>query len=129
LIVADQQRVDEKALKALGARGIVRPSERALQVVLGPIADQVATEIRSALSAVSKPADRILQGLGGRANLARSRVRGSRLLVEVKDPAKVMEAELRSCERGAVKTANHRWQIILGPEAITWAESASGLAR
>jgi len=128
LIVADQQRVDEKALKALGARGIVRPSENALQVVLGPLADQVASEIRAELGEGSKPADRILRGLGGRANLARSQVRGSRLLIEVKDPAKVMEAELKSCARGAVRTANHRWQIILGPEALAWAESAAGLA-
>ncbi|MDR6628011.1 N-acetylglucosamine-specific PTS transporter subunit IIBC, partial [Caulobacter segnis] len=51
LIVADQAQVNEAALKALGARGIVRPSDKALQVVLGPIADTVAGEIRAALGA------------------------------------------------------------------------------
>ena len=49
LTVADQSAVDEAALRALGARGLVRPSAEALQVVLGPIADQVAGELRAAM--------------------------------------------------------------------------------
>ena len=49
LIVEDQSKVDEAGLKALGARGVLRPSADALQVVLGPIADAVAMEIRAAL--------------------------------------------------------------------------------
>ena len=35
LIVADQQAIDDDALTALGARGIIRPSEKAAQVALG----------------------------------------------------------------------------------------------
>jgi len=58
LIVVDQAAVDDSALKALGARGVVRPSDKALQVVLGPIADTVAGEIRAAM------------GQGGGASLA-----------------------------------------------------------
>src|SRR3546814_5523910 len=50
LIVADQSAVDDAALSALGARGIIRPSENAAQVVLGPVADLVAEEIRGALA-------------------------------------------------------------------------------
>src|SRR5690606_35571501 len=49
LVVRDQARVDEARLRALGARGFVRPSSNALQVVLGPIADRVAGEIRAAM--------------------------------------------------------------------------------
>jgi len=49
LIVADQSAVDDAALNALGARGIIRPSANATQVVLGPIADLVAEEIRGAI--------------------------------------------------------------------------------
>jgi N-acetylglucosamine PTS system EIICBA or EIICB component len=49
LVVKDQSAVDEDALRKLGIRGIVRPSANALQVVLGPIADQVATDIRRGL--------------------------------------------------------------------------------
>ena len=50
LIVAHQDAVDAAALKTLGALGIVRPSDHALQVVLGPVADIVAVEIRDALA-------------------------------------------------------------------------------
>src|SRR6185437_15743100 len=51
LVLADNQAVDEAALKRLGSRGLLRPSARGLQVVLGPIADQVAAEIRAAVRA------------------------------------------------------------------------------
>ncbi len=47
--IVDGNHVDESALKRLGARGVVRPSATSLQVVLGPIADQVAGDIRQAL--------------------------------------------------------------------------------
>src|SRR3546814_5677212 len=50
LIVADQSAVDDAALSALGARGIILPSENAAQVVLGPVADLVAEEVRGALA-------------------------------------------------------------------------------
>jgi PTS system N-acetylglucosamine-specific IIC component len=48
LVVQDQALVREADLRALGAKGIVRPSARSLQVVLGPQADQVAQDIRRA---------------------------------------------------------------------------------
>src|SRR3546814_18582767 len=48
LVVADQGAADEARLRALGAKGFVRPSAPALQVVLGPEADLVATEMRAA---------------------------------------------------------------------------------
>jgi PTS system N-acetylglucosamine-specific IIC component len=51
LIVASQDAVDTNALKALGARGFVRPSATSLQVVIGANADQIAGEIRDALRA------------------------------------------------------------------------------
>ena len=51
LVVASQAPVDTNAMKALGARGFVRPSATALQVVIGTNADQVAGEIREALNA------------------------------------------------------------------------------
>ena len=49
LSVEEQGKVDVDALKRLGARGVVRPSAHTLQVVIGPIADQVASAIRRAL--------------------------------------------------------------------------------
>jgi PTS system N-acetylglucosamine-specific IIC component len=50
LIIADASKIDEAQLKTLGARGFVKPSEKAFQVVLGPIADDVASEIREAVA-------------------------------------------------------------------------------
>ncbi|HZT02498.1 MAG TPA: N-acetylglucosamine-specific PTS transporter subunit IIBC [Steroidobacteraceae bacterium] len=49
LIVRTQDTVDIETLKRLGARGVVRPSATALQVVVGPVADQLAGEIRDVL--------------------------------------------------------------------------------
>jgi N-acetylglucosamine PTS system EIICBA or EIICB component len=49
LTIVDQSAVDPVALKRLGARGVVRPSSEALQVVVGTLADQLAGEIRGAL--------------------------------------------------------------------------------
>jgi PTS system N-acetylglucosamine-specific IIC component len=49
LEVVDQYKVDEAALRRLGAHGLVRPSATALQVVVGPVADQVAERIRRQL--------------------------------------------------------------------------------
>ena len=42
--VVDQERVDEEALRAAGAFGVVR-SGRVVQVVVGPTADTLASEI------------------------------------------------------------------------------------
>jgi len=47
--VADSSRVDDSALKALGARGIVKLGASAVQVVIGPIADQIADEVQAAM--------------------------------------------------------------------------------
>jgi PTS system N-acetylglucosamine-specific IIC component len=49
LAVKDNALVRESDLKALGARGLIRPAPGSVQVVLGPIADSVADEIRLAL--------------------------------------------------------------------------------
>jgi PTS system N-acetylglucosamine-specific IIC component len=131
LILADQSKVDEAALKALGARGVIRPSEKAIQIVLGPVADQVAGDMRKVVAGGAKALtptmdrDRLLGLLGGRGNLLGLAARGGRLLVEVKDPTKVAEADLAAgAPRGAIRTAPTRWQIILGPDAEAWAEKS-----
>ncbi|KQN20661.1 PTS N-acetyl-D-glucosamine transporter [Sphingomonas sp. Leaf33] len=49
LQVADQSKVDDAALKALGARGVLRPSATAVQVVVGGIADGLAMDMRAAI--------------------------------------------------------------------------------
>lgn len=105
LIVADQRAVDDAALKGLGAHGILRPSERALQVVLGPIADVVAVEIRDAIArggvTVPGPASAsahdllvalqpaALSALGGATNIVAVTAHDHRLRVELCNPADV----------------------------------------
>ncbi len=112
LNVRDQQAVDEAALKALGARGLIRPSATALQVVLGPIADVVAVEIRDALAAggievaAVAVADRVaeapvalspaaLVALGGKANVQTASIHPGRVRVALVSEA-VDEAALRT---------------------------------
>jgi PTS system N-acetylglucosamine-specific IIC component len=49
LTLIDNRAIDESALARLGSRGLLRSVDTGLQVVLGPIADQVAGEIRDAI--------------------------------------------------------------------------------
>ena len=53
LIVRTQETIDIEALKRLGALGVVRPSATALQVVVGPTADQLASEIRETVASMA----------------------------------------------------------------------------
>jgi PTS system N-acetylglucosamine-specific IIC component len=136
LVVADQGAVNEPALKGLGARGLVRPSPRDLQVVLGPIADEVAREIRAALGApvptpviaaakldaVAAPADAaqaaaVLAALGGRANIRQLEAAANRLLVALADASLIdLEALKRLGLRGLARTGQDRAQLIFASD-------------
>ena len=98
LVLADNTAVDEAALKRLGARGIIRSSAQGLQVVLGPIADQVAGEIRAALRAASRGIGRCSRvssaALGGRGNVRRLSTAAGRLLIRTAQPDSVDESAL-----------------------------------
>jgi PTS system N-acetylglucosamine-specific IIC component len=101
LIVADQSKIDEPALAALGARGVLKPSAKAVQVVLGPIADAVAMEMRAVAgngaTAAAAPAAAsatgvelpaaIVAALGGPANIAGVTQLHGRLRVALVDAA------------------------------------------
>jgi len=68
LKVADQAAVDAAGLKRLGAVGLVRPGGYALQVVVGPVADALAGEVRAALRAAgAAPATGAAGATGGSA--------------------------------------------------------------
>ncbi len=120
LIVADQQAIDDAALSALGARGIIRPSENAAQVVLGPIADLVAEEIRGALAgggvkaaalaapaatgtdAAALPRD-IAGALGGDANIRAVHALHGRYRVEITDAARIDDDALARLTHGIAR--------------------------
>ena len=120
--LVDPNRIDEPAIKALGSRGVLRLAEGAVQVVVGPIADQLAAEIRAALrgqmasasaprpvtpAAAASPVHRavptsvtpdrgdapaLLAALGGAVNLLGVEAISTRLVVRVKDAGAVNEA-------------------------------------
>ena len=107
LVLANRDSVDEAALKRLGARGMVKLGNNALQVVVGPMADQIAGDIRARLAsgaaraASPMPAAEVVAALGGAANIAKVEAAAGRLLVTVKDRAKVDDRRLRDlCPRG-----------------------------
>ena len=115
LSLADAAKADEAKLKALGARGVVRPGGDALQVVLGPIADQLAGEIRAALGA-SGPS--LAEALGGASNIGEVEVHGSRIRVAVRDAARVdAPALLAAGVRGVATPAENVFHLVIGPDA------------
>ncbi|HKS56821.1 MAG TPA: N-acetylglucosamine-specific PTS transporter subunit IIBC [Steroidobacteraceae bacterium] len=135
LVVADQATVNESALKQLGARGVVRPSAETLQVVVGPIADQLASDIRAELKSPSSapaaatlsPAS-LLEALGGRANIRDVRLAASRLLIAVKDPDGVVDTRIAAlAARGVARPAPTSVHIVLGPSAGAVYEELSAI--
>jgi PTS system N-acetylglucosamine-specific IIC component len=125
----------------------VRPSANAVQVVLGPIADQVAAEMRAFLarggvtverisasdaSSASIPAaaslsvqdgKAVLAALGGAANVRDVSVCSSRLRVGVAKSEDVDEAALKARgARGVVKLGSSV-HVVIGPAAAQMAEA------
>lgn len=123
LVVADQKAVDESALKALGARGFVRPSAEALQVVVGPIADQLATDIRAELKAPAAPTqtasiDDVLEALGGAGNVRAVQLSASRVCVTLNDGAAIDAARIQSLPvRAVARPAPTSIHLVIGPAA------------
>ena len=125
LVLTDTGAVDETALKALGARGIVRPGGNSLQVVVGPIADQLAQELRSAGDApvdVPGAIARALQSAGIR-NLA---VCDSRLTIDLDDSSRLDTSALDALPVRGWVAVDGGVQIIIGPEAQAVASRLRG---
>lgn len=128
LIVADQSAIDDAALTALGARGIIRPSANAAQVVLGPVADLVAEEIRSAIGSggIALPAAPaqavgdedaalpagVLAALGGAANIRSLRALHGRFRVELAKADRADEAGLLAAAKGVVSPQPGVYHIL-----------------
>ena len=122
-------RIDEPALSALGSRGVLRLADGAVQVVVGPIADQLASDIRTQLRIPARPIEghrrpcgskRVVGALGGAANLREVRGNSSRLLVTVHDPAAVDENALRQQVRAVARPAPGSLHLVVGPVAGAW---------
>ena len=135
LIVADQSAIDDGRLKALGARGIIRPSDKAVQVVLGPIADSVAMEITDAMGSgavapapspapVDGPATRreaqlsteLLEALGGTGNILDATQLDARVRVTVKDVDAVKTNDVGGV-RGLAVLPGNIVHVLMAPSA------------
>ncbi len=134
LTVADNNRIDEPALKALGARGVVRPAAGSVQVIIGPLADQVAGEVREAMQAAPAARDdrslarAMLEALGGSANVREIGTCTTRLRLIVVDDKLVDEVALKRLgTRGVVKPAAGAVQVIIGPTAERVADEIRSL--
>ena len=123
LIVQSSSAIDEPKLRALGAKGFVRPSPNALQVVIGPIADQIAGEIRAAMAetgSMPRPAaitDGLLGALGGGTNVSQLTLCGSRIVADLKNPALADEGALRAAGVRGVARVGGGLHLIVGPKA------------
>jgi N-acetylglucosamine PTS system EIICBA or EIICB component len=142
LVLNDLNRIDEPALAALGSRGVLRLADGAVQVVVGPIADQLASEIRAqwrapvapphvalppaapptapVLPADASTVGQVVKALGGAANIRELRGNTSRLVVAVADPAAVDEIALRRMVRAVSRPAPGTVHLIVGPAANGW---------
>jgi PTS system N-acetylglucosamine-specific IIC component len=131
LSLADPASIDEARLRQLGAKGIVRPGGDAVQVVLGPVADQVAGEIRVSLHGGETPgagATPWLAAMGGRTNIEDLQQRASRLIMRVRDAADVDEKALASLgARAVARSDGGRIHVLLDePTAASVAAAFPG---
>ena len=125
LTLSDTAAIDEPGLKALGSKGVVRPGGNALQVVLGPIADQVAGEIRASLRAgPAEAGGDWFAALGGAGNVETVEQRSSRLILKLRDPATIDEVALTQLGARAVTRGDGGLVHLLLDEA-TAAEVAA----
>ncbi len=146
LVVLDPARLDERRLKSLGARGVLNIGEGGIQVVVGPIADQLASDIRAQMrtpttnvqshgpmdhqASKSQPANvstesiaAVLRALGGKQNIREIRELGSRLCVKVTDPASVDEDALGATVRAVARPSAADVHLIVGPGANGWSSA------
>jgi len=97
LELANRDRIDADALKRLGAKGTVRVGEKGLQVVVGPMADQIASAIRLRMHASDGDevaGGNVLAALGGKASVRKIEQAAGRLVVTVADASRIDERAL-----------------------------------
>jgi len=130
LELVDRDAIDAAALRGLGVRGTVRVGGSGLQVVVGPMADQLAGAIREALRAApvagSVDAQAIIAALGGRANLDSVEAAAGRVLVGLRDASRIDEAALLvSGVRGVARASATRVHLLHADAARLHAELAA----
>ncbi|NWD68353.1 PTS transporter subunit EIIC [Pseudomonas gingeri] len=139
LELLDRDKAVDAELKNLGAVAVVRPGHGgSLQVVVGPLADSIADEIRLALP-VTGSTDKVasapmpveslaisaqqlgqwLDALGGKDNvLTLECVAQTRLRVQLEDVRRLSEADLKvlGCQ-GVSQVEGGAWHVLVGNQA------------
>jgi PTS system N-acetylglucosamine-specific IIC component len=123
LVMRERSRVDTEALRRLGASGSVNVGANGLQVVVGPIADALAGEMRAFVSrgnAGTIDAAAWIAALGGAANVTRLEALAGRVLVTVRDSAAGDRARLVALGARAIATPSSSSVHVLHeqPEAL-----------
>ncbi|MCE0462059.1 MULTISPECIES: N-acetylglucosamine-specific PTS transporter subunit IIBC [Pseudomonas] len=152
LDMVDRNKASDAQLKALGAMAVVRPGNGgSLQVVVGPMADSIADEIRLAVPCAIRPvtasvpnvavqttpaalssteAQQWLDALGGQDNLLQlDCVATSRLRVRLADDKGLSEIQLQrlGCQ-GISPLEGGVWHLLLGEKAPRLWQALDGLA-
>ncbi|MEL7218830.1 MAG: N-acetylglucosamine-specific PTS transporter subunit IIBC [Pseudomonadota bacterium] len=110
LVLGDSNAVDEIAIKALGARGIIRPTAETMQVIVGPKAELLASDIGGIMGEVTSSASErqampqapgvdeqraiFAAALGGEDNIVELVRAPGRLVAQLRDPSKFSSARL-----------------------------------
>ncbi|MED5501250.1 MAG: N-acetylglucosamine-specific PTS transporter subunit IIBC [Pseudomonadota bacterium] len=147
LVLVDDKAIDEPALKQLGARGVLHLRGGGLQVILGPIADGVADEIRAAMRDHGKTPDAPpamesdtalddaeldtasrqawLAALGGAENIRLvAAVATTRLRVELGDRDRIDESALLALGAAGIQEIGHGvLHLVMGRRAGAVANS------
>ncbi|SDR75402.1 PTS system, N-acetylglucosamine-specific IIC component [Pseudomonas trivialis] len=146
LDMVDRNKAVDGELKALGAMAVVRPGNGgSLQVVVGPMADSIADEIRLAMPSfvasapvapVDKPAavnvqeaEKWLSALGGRANVQQLEAMAmTRLRVQLADDSALSETALTAlgCQ-GVSRLESGVWHVLMGDNALGLGEALERL--
>lgn len=147
LVLVDDKAIDEPALKQLGARGVLHLRGGGLQVILGPIADGIADEIRAAMRDQGKTPDvpaamesdtalddavldsasrqAWLAALGGAENIRLvAAVATTRLRVELGDRDRIDESALLALGTAGIQKIGHGiLHLVMGRQAGAVANS------
>jgi N-acetylglucosamine PTS system EIICBA or EIICB component len=143
LSVVDAEKISESELKSIGARGVLKRGGSDVQVVIGPEADLIADEIRTALTggetttgAHASSSPKVIEGqsgpldpdparwlavFGGAMNVASlDAIATTRLRVVVRDPSAVDRQRLASLDVAWVSADT--FHIVCGAAAQRYAQ-------
>ncbi|AZD06523.1 PTS system, N-acetylglucosamine-specific IIC component [Pseudomonas chlororaphis] len=153
LELADRSKASDSALKALGAMAVVRPGKGgSLQVVVGPLADSIADEIRLAMPSAGKPLEqpgpataafeappavsiapqeavKWLDAFGGSDNVLQlDCVAMTRLRVQLGDNKALSECQLKNlgCQ-GSSQLDDGVWHLLIGEKAASLSQALDSL--